>query len=120
MFLNTLRNGLAVLLLTCSLGGQEQHKATMAEQKACYQQAVKYSENDFHRAHYRVSRNTCFVEGYVTGKDGRTMWSAYLDDAFEGTRYCVAAQTTKKGKTYVAGRDLEEFDKCADYFLTLP
>ena len=93
---------LAILaLLLVSVGAQAQkapsHKAALADQKACAEQAAKVFHEHFpdssdatYRSHYDPEANVCYAYmEQVTKRNGETAHQIIISDAFENIGYAV-------------------------------
>jgi len=91
---------IAVLTIFAGLVWGQAKKATLAEQKACYDQAQSVTANRTAsegghvlaaEEHYRADEHTCYVLYGWSFKDG-VVFS--VDDAFEGQSWAVWNKTT--------------------------
>lgn len=108
-----------LFLLCCSIGAMAQkpspkHKATMAEQKTCAEQAAKYFHDNvqnpppgiqyWHTSHYDPDAGVCYVrlewaEGI--GKPKEYRHSTMISDAFEGTLFAmISVPVVENSKHY--------------------
>src|SRR5947209_8696453 len=88
----------------CTSGAQAQRKATLAQQRMCYEQAEKVVKGlamDGYTmdwlAHYNVKRNICYVRTLETRVDnnGNLFVQIVIKDAFENDDVGLFFSTTK-------------------------